>query len=108
MACPAAAGIIALWLQANPNLTPDDVKATFAATCMPPEADLEYPNNSYGYGLIDAYAGLLEILGLAEALPSVTVETKNMYYDLLGRPVGTKPSAPGIYVTKGKKIRVIN
>ena len=29
-----------------------------------------------------------------------------MYYDLLGRPVGTKPTTPGIYVTKGKKIIV--
>lgn len=72
MACPAAAGIIALWLQANPNLTPDDVKATFAATCMPPEADLEYPNNSYGYGLIDAYAGMLHVLGIDSSIPGVS------------------------------------
>ena len=58
--------------------------------------------------LTQAYAGLMEILGLAEALPSTTAETENMYYDLLGRPVGFKPSTPGVYVTKGKKIRVLN
>lgn len=104
-ASPMVAGIIALWLQAKPTLTPEDVLALIRKTSKPLEA---VPNTKSGAGLIDAYAGLLEILGLAEALPSVTVETKNMYYDLLGRPVGTKPSAPGIYVTKGKKIRVIN
>ena len=104
-ASPMVAGIIALWLQAKPTLTPEDVLALIRKTSKPLEA---VPNTKSGAGLIDAYAGLLEILGLAEALPSVTVETENMYYDLLGRPVGTKPSAPGIYVTKGKKIRVIN
>ncbi len=72
MSCPAAAGIIALWLQANPKLTPDDVKATFAATCTPPEAGLEYPNNSYGHGLIDAYAGMLHVLGIDTSIPGIS------------------------------------
>lgn len=72
MSCPAAAGIIALWLQANPNLTPDDVKATFAATCTHPEADLEYPNNSYGHGLIEAYAGMLHVLGIDTSIPGIS------------------------------------
>jgi len=104
-ASPMVAGIIALWLQAKPTLTPEDILAVIRKTSKPLEA---IPNTKSGAGLIDAYAGLLEILGLADALPSVTVETENMYYDLLGRPVGSKPSAPGIYVTKGKKIRVLN
>ncbi len=33
-----------------------------------------------------------------------TVDTGQMYYDLLGRPVGTQPAAPGIYVSRGKKM----
>lgn len=71
MACPAAAGIIALWLQANPKLTPDDVKAAFAATCTHPEEDLDYPNNTYGYGLIDAYAGMLHVLSIDTSIPGI-------------------------------------
>ena len=73
MACPAAAGVVALWLQANPSLTPDEVKATFAATCTHPVADLSYPNNTYGYGLIDAYAGMLHVLGIDDAVPGISI-----------------------------------
>ena len=39
------------------------------------------------------------------ALPSTLMEQgEPMYYDMLGRPVGTHPTAPGVYVTRGKKI----
>ena len=33
-------------------------------TCRHPDENLTYPNNEYGYGEIDAYRGLLDILGL--------------------------------------------
>lgn len=64
MACPAAAGTIALWLEADPTLTPEDVKEVLAATATHPDPTLCYPNCRYGYGEIDAYAGLLHILGI--------------------------------------------
>ena len=64
MAAPVVAGIIALWLQANPHLTTQDVMALFSRTCRHPEEGLTYPNNEYGYGEIDAYRGLLDILGI--------------------------------------------
>jgi hypothetical protein len=57
------AGIIALWLQANPNLTRDDIIGVLQRTSRHPEEGLSYPNNKYGYGEIDAYRGLLDILG---------------------------------------------
>ena len=64
MSCPVVAGIIALWLQAKPDLTRDDVIGVLQRTSRHPEKDLDYPNNKYGYGEIDAYAGLLDILGI--------------------------------------------
>ena len=64
MACPVVAGTIALWLQAKPDLTRDDIIGIFSRTCRKPEAELDYPNNKYGYGEIDAYRGLLDILGI--------------------------------------------
>ena len=58
------AGIIALWLQAKPDLTREDIIGVLQRTCRHPEEDLAYPNNKYGYGEIDAYRGLLDILGV--------------------------------------------
>lgn len=62
MSCPVVAGIIALWLQAKPTLTRQDIMDVFLHTCGHPDTSLHYPNNQYGYGEIDAYRGLLYIL----------------------------------------------
>ena len=65
MSTPVVAGAIALWLQAKPNLSPEDVMEVIRATSRRYDPNLEYPNNLYGYGEIDAYAGLLHILGIS-------------------------------------------
>ena len=64
MSSPVVTGIIALWLQADPTLTRERILDIVAKTSRQPDATLSYPNNYYGYGEIDAYRGLLEILGL--------------------------------------------
>ena len=64
MSCPVVAGVIALWLQAKPDLTREEVLGVLSRTCRQPDATLAYPNNQYGYGEIDAYRGLLYILGI--------------------------------------------
>ncbi len=66
MSCPVVAGTIALWLEADPTLTRDDVMATISRTCTHPDPSLTYPNNSYGYGQIDTYRGLLDVLGIGD------------------------------------------
>ena len=68
-ASPTVAGIVALWLQANPVLTPDDVFSIIKKTAHPIEP---IPNNHSGAGIIDAYAGLLEVLNLPAAVPSLS------------------------------------
>lgn len=65
MSTPAVAGVIALWLEANPTLSPDDVKKILSRTCRPLDEISSYPDIHCGYGRIDAYAGLLDILGIS-------------------------------------------
>ena len=110
MACPIAAGIVALWLQAKPDLTPEDILGVIARTSHQPEPEFSgyEKNNYYGYGEIDAYAGLLDILQLTD-IPEIShhqpagltfrVEGRTLYidgldgeapitlFDLSGRPV---------------------
>ncbi len=64
MSTPAVAGIIALWLQANPCLSPDDVLDIMRRTCKPCGDYGAATMNNCGYGAIDAYAGLLDVLNL--------------------------------------------
>ena len=70
MATPCMAGIVALWLQANPTLSPDDVMRIIRETSHPLGEGI--PNNTYGYGLVDAYAGLLNILALPTAIADLS------------------------------------
>ena len=63
MSAPAVTGTIALWMQADPTLTVDRIKDVIAHASRLPEADWNYPNDTYGYGEIDAYQGLVYLTG---------------------------------------------
>ena len=66
MSTPMVAGIIALWLEADPTLTRERILDVFAHTATHYDTSLSYPNNRYGYGEINAYEGLLYILNLTD------------------------------------------
>ena len=72
MAAPHVSGIIALWLQANPKLTQNDVKEIIRKTSHQREAQYTEKNNFYGWGEIDAYAGLLEALSLSTSVKELS------------------------------------
>lgn len=74
MASPVVAGVIALWLQAKPDLTPQQVLDIIQQTATHPDDKLSYPNNTYGYGQIDVYRGLLEVLKLPSSIPELSRE----------------------------------
>lgn len=65
MSTPAVAGIVALWLQACPSLSPADIMGVISRTSRECGYYGEQTPNYCGYGAIDAYAGLLDILGLS-------------------------------------------
>ena len=64
MATPVVGGAIALWLEANPLLTTQDVLNIIRKTSVPLDASISIPNNQWGYGRIDVYRGLLAALQL--------------------------------------------
>lgn len=74
MASPVVAGVIALWLQAKPDLTPQQAMEVISRTATHPVDTMGYPNNQYGYGQIDAYRGLLEVLDLPVRIPELSQE----------------------------------
>ncbi|UCH88044.1 MAG: S8 family serine peptidase [Thermoplasmata archaeon] len=63
---PIVSGIVALMLEANPNLTPKEVKEILHITAeqrgTPEFPDYPFPHNkwnkSYGYGIVDAYEAI--------------------------------------------------
>lgn len=63
-ATPVVTGTVALWLQANPDLTPDDIRDVIDHTARLDDytGDTAEGNNLWGAGKIDAYAGLQYVL----------------------------------------------
>ncbi|MBP7613648.1 MAG: S8 family peptidase [Paludibacter sp.] len=62
MAAPFVTGVLATWLEANPQLTPEKVREVFSTTSMTDTYTGTCPNNTWGYGKIDAYEGLLKVI----------------------------------------------
>lgn len=60
-ATPHAAGIAALWLQANPNLTYSDIQRIARETAVSSRSD----SRGWGYGKIDALAGIKKALEMS-------------------------------------------
>ena len=111
MSTPAVAGIIALWLQAKPDLTPEEVKEVLANTARHNDPSLTYPNNEYGYGEIDAYKGLLYVLNLTNIEGLSTEHITNAKVRPLSNgdvsisvPSSDNPTQVRIYNTNGQCI----
>ena len=106
MSCPTVSGIIALWLQACPTLTLDEIKEVLAATSRNDEFTAVDPIK-WGYGKIDAAVGIEYIKGMT---PIGTVShdkptaLSNLWFDITGRSYKSKPTAPGIYINGNRKV----
>ena len=62
MAAPFVTGVLATWLEANPQLTPEKVREVFSTTAITDTYTGVCPNNTWGYGKLDAYEGLLKVI----------------------------------------------
>jgi len=104
MSCPVVSGIIALWKQAKPTLTFEQVKKVLENACT---TDAFTAKNTlrWGYGKIDAKKGLDYILtatGIEEVRCSSPHVQDAAVFDLQGRRVA-RPSR-GLYIVNGKKM----
>ncbi len=74
MATPVVTGVLATWLQAFPKLTPELVRKVLKETANTDSytGNIEgIGNNSWGYGKINAYDGLVECVELAANIDNV-------------------------------------
>ena len=110
MSTPVVGGAVALWLEANPNLTPEDVFDIIRKTSRHTDTSLSYPNNTYGYGEIDVYAGLVEALkrtttgleSISTHQPEdVTCRMADGHLSLRFLSTTVKPVTVSIYSTSG-------
>ena len=93
MSAPAVTGTIALWMQANPSLTTEKIKEVIAASSHQPDNELQYPNNQYGHGEIDAYRGLCYILGVDKIEGITAAQPQQASFRLNGRKLSVEFAA---------------
>lgn len=64
MSSPYCAGVVATWLEADPTLTPDRIRDVFRHTSiLDANTGDTNPNAIAGYGKLNAYQGILYVLG---------------------------------------------
>lgn len=106
MSCPMVAGIIVNWMNAYPRLTPEQAMEVIGATSTRVDDTLPYPNNVWGYGVINAEAGLAYVMeNYVTGIKTITIDDDSngsLIYDLMGRKV-ISPRRGEIYIRKGKK-----
>ena len=118
MATPVTTGIVALWLQANPKLTVNDILSVMKKTCVNDDFTTNValiPSGNKvqaGWGKIDCLAGLKAILGTTdiesisidghrEATPSTMYNVDAPVYNMMGQRVDK--SQKGLVIYKGRK-----
>lgn len=116
MACPVVAGIVALWLEAAPTLSLDEVKEVMANSSDNDDFTSGNPIR-WGYGKINAKGGIdyinASISGIANNTANSCSLTDDGIYDLSGRRVSVSSASSvtsvlpkGIYVHNGRKFVV--
>ena len=118
LASPMVAGIVALWMQANPNLTVNEIKQIMKETSINDEWTTNinkipsHNKTQVGYGKIDCLAGLKKILNNTDidvvtndkhrhATPATMYSIDAPVYNMLGQQVDK--SHKGLVIYKGHK-----
>ena len=78
-AAPLTTGVIALMLEMDKNLTPDQIKTILQTTARADSFTGTVPNNQWGYGKLDALAAVKEVETLGIYSPSVYKQDFTIY-----------------------------
>lgn len=114
MSAPVTTGIVALWMQAKPTLTVNEIKSIMQATCVNDDFTTNtamIPSGNKlqaGYGKINCLAGLKKILettsietigidGRREATPSTMYSVDAPVFNMQGQQVDKSHKGPVIY-----------
>lgn len=109
MACPVISGIVALWLQAKPELTLDGVIKVLSKTSRNDEYTKIVPER-WGFGKIDAAKGLEYILNstgieqISQTAPATQFSYAKGWFTIDGRRLTSRPAVRGIYIHNGRKV----
>ena len=81
MSSPYCAGVIATWLEADSTLDYDRIIDVFQHSSTVDAFTGAVPNNAWGWGKIDAYHGLLYILGMTTQVQDVNMPAVLAVYE---------------------------
>jgi len=81
MSSPAFAGVCALFLEADPTLKWDEINDVLKVTCRQDEFTRAKPER-FGYGKVDAYAGIKEVLRRSSVAPVYDLGDKGVMVDV--------------------------
>lgn len=105
MATPVVTGIIALWLEAEPSLTYEDVMRTIKETSMHDKFTGDVPDGIFGQGKIDALAGLKHILQMSSISHADAEKPSCSYADgILHLTTTDRIDRIEVYRTDGTKV----
>lgn len=115
MSSPFAAGIIALWMEANPSLTVEDVKEIISKTSIKDKFVINSTGDNplrWGAGKIDALAGIKEAIRMLAGIEGVNADVteKNLLIENLGGSlyeitfVGADNMNVGVYNLQGAQV----
>ena len=109
MATPVVTATIALWLEADPSLTTEDIRDIIRKTSAMDNFTGSTPNGVYGYGKIDALAGIKYILEDSH-IAETTAGTLSYNYDGRYLRFTTTNGMERIYIynTAGMMIRSLD
>lgn len=105
MSSPMAAAVMALWLEADPTLSPARLRDIAVATARRNFDDIGNPR--WGAGALDAHAGMMQVL--KGGTPTVNIDAQhgdNILYNLQGVAVDPAAATHGLYIRNGRLIRL--
>lgn len=112
MAAPCVTGIIALWLQANPELSRDDIKRIMRESAIVDSfVTLSSNPKRWGNGKIDAYAGIVRAMASSVDATGLSGNTQVALFPNPARDVvtvtypATTAARLAIYTTSGILVR---